>query len=361
MKKPLICCLFTLVIINIKTIAQTISNESLKKWLGTYSSTLPCTDCKEMQYVISLKPDRSFREEIIYVGKSDKIETNLGRFVVSGNGILSLTRSNQGPKFFRKHPDGLRMLDENAKIRTENSAYLLKEAKLITSPELLNQKYMNNISCYLFADSLDWSLDIVSQKTVTFKSKQDSTVLFLSKPDTSKVQTIHYIAKNDSIEMDILIQKDSVRNSVSGERFANRVVLNVKKPNKANVLLKGAGRFLPDYRINNIWVLKTMNGKKLKPKQFAKGFPTLEINTRDNRIHGFSGCDNYTGEAIFEANAFVANLNRISGTNCEAKKMEVKFFNALNSKLLTYRFSDYTDFLQILEKGKVVLELKNVD
>ncbi len=326
MKKQLICYLFILVIINIKTIAQTISNESLKKWLGTYSSTLPCTDCKEMQYVISLKPDRSFREEIIYVGKSDKIETTLGRFKVSGNGILTLVRSNEGPKFFRKHPAGLHMLDEKAKIHTENSAYLLKEAELITSPELLNQKYINNISCYLFADSLDWSLDIVSQKTVTFQSKQDSIVLLLSKPDTSKDQTIHYIAKNDSIEMDILIQKDSVRNAVSGERFVNRVVLNVKKPNQANVLLKGAGRFLPDYRINNIWVLKTMNGKKLKPKQFTKGFPTLEINTRDNRIHGFSGCNNYIGEAMFEANAFVVNLNLISKTSCEAKKNGSQIF-----------------------------------
>ncbi len=41
--------------------------------------------------------------------------------------------------------------------------------------------------------------------------------------------------------------------------------------------------------------------------------------------------------------------------------MEVKFFNSLNSKLLTFRFSDYTGFLEISEKGKVVIELKNID
>lgn len=85
-------------------------------WAGSYRGVLPCADCAGIKSVVTLTPDGSYETRSTYLGKSDAVLEEKGRFSwdAAGN-IIQLGQSDPVQYFvsenrlIRLAPDGSRI------------------------------------------------------------------------------------------------------------------------------------------------------------------------------------------------------------------------------------------------------------
>lgn len=330
------------------------------KWAGTYYSTLPCIDCDSIHYVLRLHKDRRFEEELIYKGKSDTVVAHKGNYNIPANGIMHLVRKKKGFKYFRKHPDGLRLLDTNAKIVHDETAFrfILKTAKRYTTPNFVRQKYSEGTNFYAFGNNDKWEINIEFGKIFTYLTDTDSITARVSKADTSAdKKTIALIAKNDSIEFRINILRDSCRNPLTGERFAAKISIQMIKKNASEIKeLTGGGRMLPNYQLSGIWIATKIYKKRIKPEYHV---PKIEFNTATEKIKGYSSCNHFEGDLLVESENLKCVFLPSSLQKCPDAKYEADLYRILSSKQLSYKFEGAT--LKIFEGKIQALELQNIE
>jgi len=80
-----------------------------------FRGMLPCADCEKIDFRLTLNPDMTWQSGSRYVGKSNKVFEESGRYNVTEEGILVLDKKDDGMKRFRLIPKGLLMLDNNGK------------------------------------------------------------------------------------------------------------------------------------------------------------------------------------------------------------------------------------------------------
>jgi len=59
------------------------------------------------------------------------------------------------------------------------------------------------------------------------------------------------------------------------------------------------------YRLNDIWVLESLNGKKVKIEDFMKELPMIEIHVKDMKYMGYSGCNRINGKIYTNKNKII--------------------------------------------------------
>lgn len=62
-----------------------LSRQSLD-WSGTYVGVTPCADCAGIDTTLTLRPDGTFKRDLLYVGKSNELITEQGKFEWRDNG-----------------------------------------------------------------------------------------------------------------------------------------------------------------------------------------------------------------------------------------------------------------------------------
>jgi copper homeostasis protein (lipoprotein) len=97
----------------------------------TFTGMLPCADCQNIDFRLTLKPDMTWYSQMIFVGKSAEAFEETGRYNVTEDGILVLNKPDEGMNRFRQVSHGLLMLDINGKEITGALAdsYLLTPKK----------------------------------------------------------------------------------------------------------------------------------------------------------------------------------------------------------------------------------------
>ncbi len=141
-----------------------------------------------------------------------------------------------------------------------------------------------------------------------------------------------YKIQTQSIEMGIQISMSECINAMSGEAFPYRVTVDLKTNTETETLhLEGCGRYITDYRLNDIWVLEKMNGKRISEEDFGKELPSLEINSTANSFSGYAGCNRMTGALFYEKG--LLRFTKVATTlmMCTHVNKENEFLKALQS------------------------------
>jgi heat shock protein HslJ len=127
---------------------------------------------------------------------------------------------------------------------------------------------------------------------------------------------------------------------MSGEIFPLKVRVDAKYTADTDYKqFEGCGRYVVDYRLNDIWVLTTFNDKKLKTEDFVKGLPVVEFHLNENRVFGSTGCNRMTGS--FEAKGKKITLGKMATTRmaCPSMDFEQQFLAAVTENTLDYFIS----------------------
>ena len=227
-----------------------------------------------------------------------------------------------------------------------------------TTPNFVRHKYNEGTNFYAFGNNDKWEIDIEFGKIFTYKTDTDSITSRVSKADTSlDKKTIVLIAKNDSIEFRINIQRDSCRNPLTGERFTAKTSIQLIQKGSSEIKeLSGGGRMLPNYQLSGIWIATKIYKKRIKTEYHI---PKIEFNTVTEKIKGYSSCNHFEGHLLVESENMKCIFTPTTMQACPDVKYEADLYRILSSKELTYKFEGTV--LKIFEGKTQALELQNIE
>lgn len=87
----------------------------------------------------------------------------------------------------------------------------------------------------------------------------------------------------------------------------------------------------------NIWVLDSLNGKKVAQTDFDYGSPYLEPNLTKKTIEGHTGCSSFKGILKVEDNKFSIDSLDVAKMACKKTGFHTSFMNALKKGSISYK------------------------
>ncbi|MCP2044612.1 META domain-containing protein [Pontibacter sp. HSC-36F09] len=323
--------------------------------VGTWIGTIPCADCPGIRYTLDINPDSSYRERMVYQGRSATPFVQSGTWGV-GNGRVQLNKQGTGNNQFALDGEALVMLDgDGNQIESPLAdAYRLRRRspdEPEDNPSLWREKYERGIDFAAAGNEPFWSLEIDLEKMIEFRllDEEDGSVLtpipVAEKPETGE-GTI-YRVQTVSGNLEIRLMKENCVNTMSGREFPYTVTVL-----KNDMEYKGCGMYLRDSRLNGTWNLVELEGKAIKTKDAEQNQPSLNINLDEGRVSGRAGCNRITG--TLEPIGDKINFGPIAATRmaCPDMELESQFLRVLNDAELRYSVSE--ESLELLLGGKTV-------
>lgn len=158
-------------------------------------------------------------------------------------------------------------------------------------------------------------------------------------------------SQRPSGRLKVIINPVVCRDNRTGQTYAYGVTVEANGQRYS-----GCGTFLNGTsRLNSQWVLETYRGQRLHAEQFVnRQMPTLDINLKEKRLQGFTGCNTMQGQVKAEGDKL--HFDGISTTRRACPyNFESGFLSALQSVSL-YRISN--NRLTLLADGKYVMTFR---
>lgn len=206
-----------------------------------------------------------------------------------------------------------------------------------TEPTFAYKQQMENLEKGIYfrgnGNEPDWSLKI-SEKTIEFTSLKPG----FESLEGNHVEPIRamdanvkmYRVTDKSVTMIIQIMQQECVNTMSGDKSAYSVRIEIVKDNNST-FLSGCGNYITDPRLHDIWVLEKLNGQKVTLADFTKELPNLEINRTTNQCMGFAGCNRMNGTIFFERGLLRFTNIITTCMFCGENNKENEFLKALQS------------------------------
>jgi len=211
----------------------------------------------------------------------------------------------------------------------KNSEKEIKEASINTSEE--------DITTYFKATGTEpfWGIKIGKEKIVFTSLIEGKETLIFPAAEPIKAMDANikmYQLSNATSSAKITIQKTECQDSMSGIVSPYSVSIEIKSNTKNDLqTLKGCGQYITDYRLHDIWVLESLNGKNVAISDFQKEIPRIEIYAAENKFLGYGGCNSITG-TLFSEKDLLRFTNIISTMMaCNSNNKETEFVKALKS------------------------------
>jgi heat shock protein HslJ len=236
------------------------------------------------------------------------------------------------------------------------------QSALLMSPTTLLEKSAQGIDFVAIGNSPDWFLDLDLQKNMLFKNLADKKTISTpasKEPATQDASTSRFFSDTEKGLLIVTLTAENCTDKY-GNKFDHSVKVELKYANdEISTLYKGCGKYLPDYRLHNIWVVTTLYGKDVPPDNSPKGAPELEINPNDKMIIGHGGCNSFSGKVKVMGDEIYFGPVASTKMACPEMQTENQFFEILAKPKLNFEVE--ANSLRLFDMGKEVMTLKNVD
>ena len=116
--------------------------------------------------------------------------------------------------------------------------------------------------------------------------------------------------------------------------------------------------------LNNLfegkWILISINDFEVDSGKFENGSPTIEFKIENNKVFGYSGCNNYQGNYSFEdtENIFISQLvsTRMA---CLEMSIETQMLGILSNNNLLYSIDK--NYLNLSNSNNDTLKFENAE
>jgi uncharacterized membrane protein len=171
--------------------------------------------------------------------------------------------------------------------------------------QFLLKLWQEGVDFYARGNEPFWGLDLDFDREFRLM-ETDGVTLRTHATERVKAQdadVTRYTVKTDSGSLVITITAQKCSDSMADEEFSHRVEVVIERGGEEKTLV-GCGRYVPNYSLNDIWVLTHLDGEAIDGTALTKGPPTMELHMADSRVvggqhhDGLSGYDR--GDRVFE-------------------------------------------------------------
>jgi heat shock protein HslJ/uncharacterized membrane protein len=134
--------------------------------------------------------------------------------------------------------------------------------------------------------------------------------------------------------------------------------LVLSNPDKTILVLKQTPSSVPiGYRVIDLWVLESINGKKADLKNYPKELPRIEINSQ-MKLMGNAGCNNINGTVEADEKTIKITAMMMTRMACPAAAEETEFVNALQG---ANSYQVQNNRLSLMKDGQTTLVFRKTD
>jgi len=210
--------------------------------------------------------------------------------------------------------------------------------------DLLMAKLENGVDFVASGTEPFWSLEIDFDKRIFFKGPHGDSIQS-TVPEAVRLQDVaatSYRTKVGSDSVTVVVYDQSCVDNLTGKELPKTV--NITALGKD---YKGCGSYLSDYRLNDIWVLESINENAIKTSDFPKGLPKIELSLTQNQVFAYAGCNEFSGS--MEVQGKKIRFGRFSGTlmACPNMNFESNYLSHLANKTVPFRIEPGKLFLQV--------------
>lgn len=188
-----------------------------------------------------------------------------------------------------------------------------------------------------------WSVEIDFDHHIIFKTSEGDSLVAITPKGVKPmdVAATTYRVKVGADYLNIMIFDKPCEDNMSGKEFAKTVEIT-----HGEKRYNGCGSYLSDYRLNDIWVLESINQNRIELASFPKGLPRLELNLTLNQVFAFTGCNEFSGSMEIQGKRI--RFGRFSGTLMACKNMnfESEYLSHLANKTIPFQ----------IQPGKLILQ-----
>ncbi len=304
---------------------------------GTFYGTLPCADCPGIRYELTLKGDNTYRERRQYVGKSTTVLVDSGTYMVEQDTVLRLGNpSDEGMNRWTVTNGTLRMLDQSGALIENDFAerYVLSPEK----PDESSTKTQSNIDFKATGNEPFWVLEIDFTQKMRFKTL-NGLELITPVPETTYPQenVIEWKAATKQGELLVTVTREKCQDTMSGDTSSYQVRMRATTGDTETQTYAGCGRYLVNYRLNNRWLLSSINEQ---PTNAGVESPHLEFQLADNRVSGFGGCNRFTGSIKLTDDTVEFGSLASTKMACPTLIDETAFLKSISERQLSFRLEE---------------------
>lgn len=247
-------------------------------------------------------------------------------------------------------------------IITANMSIAQNKEEGSTNTKFIQKKAEQGIDFYALGNEPFWSLNMDFDKEFQFNNLDGLSIIVpaIEGVKAMDADITRYRSVGDTYELIIQISRQDCSDTMSDNKFDYKVSVDHKKNSERDYTrLSGCGNFVPDYRLQNIWAIETLEDKNLKEIEFMKGQPVIEINIVEKRISGHDGCNNIMGEIRYEKGFLI--ISNLAGTMMACPNMDIsnEIAKTLSNKKIAYEFRNGNLYFSYL--GETIMTLKNID
>ena len=218
--------------------------------------------------------------------------------------------------------------------------------------ESLQQKQLNGVDFFAKGNApVSWTLEMEFGNIIRFKPLDDAAInsSSVNPVEMPQINASSYTTKTTNGQMKIIIYREGCKDDITGEKNKNKVVITVNDKRYT-----GCGQYLFDVALNGKWKLGKINNRNLKPSDFTRGLPQIELNLSANTLLGHDGCNSIN--ASFEVMGSKIKFNAFTSTkmSCPGNKIENQFTNLLNNQLVDYYFKEGQLFFYLPDDSIIV-------
>ena len=221
---------------------------------------------------------------------------------------------------------------------------------LALQPDKFQTQFAQGIDFIATGNEPFWRLEIDFDKDMHFKMLDgfEITTAVGEEIKAMDANVIRYSSSNEKGTLTVQIQKLACINDMSGEKLGYTVTIDTKgKADKNYRTYKGCGQYIADYRLHDIWVLDSINNKKMKADDFTKKLPYFELNLTEKKVFGSTGCNTITGPIeIMGKKIYIGKLATTRMT-CKYTDFEKAYLQGLENKIIPYKITTGKLYLQV--------------
>ncbi len=208
-----------------------------------------------------------------------------------------------------------------------------------------------------------WAVEIFSDTLVEFSSicpeQWDFGTHITRIESESGLSRIIYSADKSDPAINLELTKDKCTDTMSGEISPYIVVVTLDREQDDTLFTyRGCGGFTGDYRLNERWVLKKIDGDTLEIPD-SRDAPYMEINLLEETVSGYGGCNRFHGSASLENGK--VTLSKIMSTKMycfDTQEIEDRFLGTISDR--SFEFSLDNSSL-VLKNGSARLTFRKAE
>jgi len=218
----------------------------------------------------------------------------------------------------------------------------VKEAPIV-DPSFYQKKFLNGVDFFARGNEPFWTIEVDFENAMRFSTmegiKLTTPAVEGTKARDADVMRYHAVTENG--ELIVTISKEDCQDDMSGEQFDYKVRVDAKSSvDNDYKTFEGCGKYLFDYRLNDIWVMESISSIDLTKAKLMKGLPTIEFNLNEMRFDGHAGCNNLMGK--IEVAGSKIKFGSIASTKmtCPDIQVEQVVVDAINQKTFAYNIEN---------------------